>query len=91
MAIDSSYRLVNEKIIKLKKLEFDFANLSEFVKNYLVSQEIIVKIIFDSDNDFIQFEPIEKLFNWRFVASLTKIVLVFRIEASNDNIFFIIL
>ena len=82
MAIDSSYRLVNEKIIKLKKLEFDFANLSEFVKNYLVSQEIIVKIIFDSDNDFIQFEPIEKLFN------LFEECLNFKIDEMSDNVIF---
>ena len=82
MAIDSSYRLVNEKIMKLKKLEFDFANLSEFVKNYLVSQEIIVKIIFDSDNDFIQFEPIEKLFN------LFEECLNFKIDEMSDNVIF---
>ena len=82
MAIDSSYRLVNEKIMKLKKLEFDFANLSEFVKNYLVSQEIIVKIIFDSDDDIIQFEPIEKLFN------LFEECLNFKIDEMNDNVIF---
>ena len=82
MAIDSSYRLVNEKIMKLKKLEFDFANLSEFIKNYLVSQEIIVKIIFDSDNDFIQFEPIEKLFN------LFEECLNFKIDEMSDNVIF---
>ena len=82
MAIDSSYRLVNEKIMKLKKLEFDFTNLSEFVKNYLVSQEIIVKIIFDSDDDFIQFEPIEKLFN------LFEECLNFKIDEMSDNVIF---
>jgi len=84
MAIDSSYRLVNEKIMKLKKLEFDFANLSEFVKNYLVSQEIIVKIIFDDDDDddIIKFEPIEKLFN------LFEECLNFKIDEMNDNVIF---
>ena len=79
---DSSYRLVNEKILKLKKLEFDFDNLSEFVKNYLVSQEIIVKIIFNSDNDVIQFGPIEKLFN------LFEECLNFKIDEMNDNVIF---
>ena len=83
MAIDSSYRLVNEKIMKLKKLEFDFANLSEFVKNYMVSQEIIVKIIFENDDDdFIQFEPIEKLFN------LFEECLNFKIDEMSDNVIF---
>ena len=82
VAIDSSYRLVNEKILKLKKLEFDFLNLSEFVKNYLVSQEIIVNIIFNSDNEVIQFEPIEKLFN------LFEECLNFKIDEMNDNVIF---
>ena len=81
LAIDNSYRLVNEKIIKLKKLEFDFVNLSEFVKNYLVSQEIIVKIIFSSD-DIIQFEPIERLFN------MFEDCLNFKIDDMNDNVIF---
>ena len=82
VAIDSSYRLVNEKILKLKKLEFDFINLSEFVKNYLVSQEIIVNIIFNSDDEVIQFEPIEKLFN------LFEEYLNFKIDEMNDNVIF---
>ena len=81
LAIDNSYRLVNEKIIKLKKLEFDFINLSEFVKNYLVSQEIIVKIIFSSD-DVIHFEPIERLFN------MFEDCLNFKIDDMNDNVIF---
>ena len=81
-AIDSSYRLVNEKILKLKKLEFDFLNLSEFVKNYLVSQEIIVNLIFNNDNNIIQFEPIEKLFN------LFEECLNFKIDEMNDNVIF---
>ena len=82
VVIDSSYRLVNERIMKLKKLEFDFINLSEFVKNYLVSQEIMVKIIFNSDNNIIQFEPIERLFN------LFEDCLNFKIDEMNDNVIF---
>ena len=82
VAIDSSYRLINEKILKLKKMEFDFLNLSEFVKNYLVSQEIIVNIIFSGNDDLIQFEPIEKLFN------LFEECLNFKIDEMNDNVIF---
>ena len=82
VVIDSSYRLVNERIMKLKKLEFDFINLSEFVKNYLVSQEIMVKIIFNDENDIIQFEPIERLFN------LFEDCLNFKIDEMNDNVIF---
>ncbi len=82
VAIDNSYRSVNERILKLKKLEFDFQNLSEFVKNYLVSQEIIVNIIFSNDNNIIEFEPIEKLF------SLFEECLNFKIDEMNDNVIF---
>jgi prefoldin subunit 5 len=82
VAVDSSYRLVNERILKLKKLEFDFINLSEFVKNYLVSQEILIKIIFTTDNNVIQFEPIERLFK------LFEDCLNFKIDEMNDNIIF---
>ena len=39
------YRIVNEKILKLKKFEFDFKILMELLKNYLVCFEIIVKKI----------------------------------------------
>ena len=78
----SSYRLVNERIMKLKKLEFDFINLSEFVKNYLISQEIMVKIIFTSDDNIIQFEPIERLFN------LFEDCLNYKIDEMNDNVIF---
>jgi hypothetical protein len=50
IVINNSYKVVNEKIIKLKKFEFDFANFSEAVKNYLIVQEIIVRNIFSADS-----------------------------------------
>jgi hypothetical protein len=50
--LNNSYKIVNEKIIKLKKFEFDFANMMELIKNYLVVQEIIIKNMFvDSANE----------------------------------------
>ena len=79
--IDSSYKVVNEKILKLKKLEFDYNNLGEFVKNYLVAQEIIVQLIF-KNNTVIQFEPIEKLFK------MVEDSLNFKIDEMNDNVIF---
>ena len=82
VAIDSSYRLVNERILKLKKLEFDFINLSEFIKNYLVSQEIVVKMMFNANNNIIQFDAIEKLFK------LFEDCLNFKIDEMNDSIIF---
>ena len=39
------YRIVNEKILNLKKFEFDFKILMELLKNYFVCFEIIVKKI----------------------------------------------
>ena len=44
-AESDDYRIVNEKILKLKKFEFDFKILMELLKNYLVCFEIIVKKI----------------------------------------------
>ena len=44
--LNTSYRIVNEKVFKLKRLEFDYSNLCEVIKNYIVVQEIIVKHLF---------------------------------------------
>ena len=60
--MNSSYRVVNERILKLKKFEFDMTILNEFIKNYMVSQESVIQIIFNSNNNVIQFEIIEKLY-----------------------------
>lgn len=81
VGINNSYRLVNDKIIRLKKFEFDFINLSEFLKNYLVAQEIVVKLSF-SAKDEIQFEPIEHLFK------LFEDCLNYKIDDMNDDIIF---
>ena len=43
--VNSSYRAVNDRILKLKKFEFDMIILNEFVKNYMVSLETIIKIM----------------------------------------------
>ena len=64
----------------MKKLEFDAQIFTEFIKNYLVSQEITVKIMFNKKN--YQFEPIEKLFN------LLEEYLCYKIEDMNENILF---
>ena len=81
IGINNSYRLVNDKIIRLKKFEFDFINLSEFLKNYLVAQEIVVKMSF-SAKDEIQFEPIEHLYK------LFEDCLNYKIDDMNDDIIF---
>ena len=80
--INSSYRAVNERILKLKKFEFDIINLNEFLKNYLVSQEIILQMIFSNQNNIIQFDVIENLFK------LLEECLNFKIDEMSDNIIF---
>ena len=77
---NNNYNLYNFKIIEMKKLEFDAQIFTEFIKNYLVSQEITVKIMFNKKN--YQFEPIEKLFN------LLEEYLCYKIEDMNENILF---
>ena len=80
--VNNSYRAVNEKILKLKKFEFDVINLNEFVKNYLVAQEIIMQMIFNKSNNVIQFDIIEKLFK------LLEECLNFKIDEMSDNVIF---
>ena len=80
--VNNSYRAVNEKILKLKKFEFDIINLNEFIKNYLVAQEIIMQMIFNKSNNVIQFEIIENLFK------LLEECLNFKIDEMSDNVIF---
>ena len=76
----NNYNLYNVQSNEIKKLEFDATIFTEFIKNYLVSQEITVKIMFNKKN--YQFEPIEKLFN------LLEECLCYKTENMNENIFF---
>ena len=80
--INSSYKAVNERILKLKKFEFDMIILNEFIKNYMVSQESVIQIIFNSNNNVIQFEIIENLYK------LLEDGLNFKIEEMNDSVIF---
>ncbi len=42
----NSYKIVNERILQLKKFEFEFANIMEVFKHYLIVQELVVKGLF---------------------------------------------
>ena len=79
---EGSFKLFNEKIISLKKFEFEFINMNEFIKNYLVSQEITIQIMFDKGQKQLKFEPIESLFN------LVEDGLNYRIDEMDENIIF---
>ena len=51
MNMNNSYKIVNDKIIKLKKLEFDNCTFTEILKHYSIVQELIVKQLYDNNND----------------------------------------
>lgn len=54
--LNTSYKFVNDRIYRLKKQEFDFSNLCEVVKNYILVQEIIVNYLFKEN---VQYEKEE--------------------------------
>ena len=80
--LGGSFKVFNEKILNLKKLEFEFINMSEYIKNYLVSQEITIQLMYKAGKNNIEFEPIDKLFK------LLEDCLSYRINEMNDNIKF---
>ncbi len=57
--LNSSYKIVNEEIIKLKKKEYEHESLVELIKNYLVAAEMIFKI---GKNNEIIFQFLDKLY-----------------------------
>lgn len=56
--LNTSYKIVNEKVVKLKKLEFDYVNLCDVMKNYVIVQEILVNHLFIDQVDCLQEENI---------------------------------
>ena len=80
---DNSFSAFNEKIINLKKLEFEFMNMNEYIKNYLISQEATIQLMNRFSKKSVKFEPIEKLFN------MFEDCLSYRINEMNENIKFI--
>lgn len=43
---NNSYRIIDQKIVLLKKLEFDYNHFIEVLNDYLIAQEVIVKNLF---------------------------------------------
>jgi len=80
--LDNSFKLFNERIISLKKFEFEFINMSEYIKNYLIAQETTIDIMGNMGKKYIKFEPIERLFN------LFEQCLNYRIDEMEQNIIF---
>ena len=80
--LDGSFKIFNERILKLKKLEFEFINMNEYIKSYLISQEATIKLMYKERKRNVKFEPIDKLFN------LLEDCLLYRINEMNENIKF---
>ena len=80
--LNGSFKSVNDKIINLKKLEFEFINMNEYLKNYLIAQETTIQLMNNSSKKSFIFEPIEKLFN------LLEDCLTYRINEMTENIIF---
>ena len=81
--LDSSFKVFNTKIINLKKIESEFMNMNEYIKNYLISQEATIQLMYKFGKNNIKFEPIDKLFN------LFEDCLSYRINEMNESIRFI--
>lgn len=79
---NSEYRIVNDKVISLKKLEFDYSNLCVVVCNYIIVLELITKHLFDP-----QIDNIETYSNRDSVKNKVDVIeqLLFIVE---DTIFF---
>ena len=80
--LDGSFKVFNERILKLKKLEFEFINMNEYIKSYLISQETTIRLMYKEGKRNSKFEPIDKLFN------LFEDCLSYRINEMNENIKF---
>ena len=75
--LNTSYRVVNEKVFKLKRLEFDYSNLCEVIKNYIVVQEIIVKHLF-LDSQQVQKESLSKQDSFKSKIEVLDIFTILR-------------
>jgi hypothetical protein len=54
--LDGSFKVFNERILKLKKLEFEFINMNEYIKCYLISQEATIQIMYNMGKNYIRQE-----------------------------------
>lgn len=58
---DLSYKLVSDKIVRLKKNELDHANMIEIVKNYFIVQEIVTKTLFGNNEEVRKFYHLDRM------------------------------
>ena len=82
------YRIVNEKILNLKKFEFDFKILMELLKNYLVCFEIIVKKIEKEKQGRHKNNLIQLGQEVNIIYNLFEDVIYYKIDELDDDIIF---
>ena len=82
------YRIVNEKILNLKKFEFDFKILMELLKNYLVCFEIVVRKIEKEKIGRNKANLIQLGQEVNIIYNLFEDVIYYKIDELDDDIIF---
>ena len=93
--LNNSFKTVNDRLLKLKRLEYDFTNLTEVIRNFLVVQEILIKMLFfditpetryDIQSDNLKRNRIKILEKIFYMMEET---IFYKCEEFDDNLFFI--
>ena len=82
------YRIVNEKILNLKKFEFDFKILMELLKNYFVCFEIVVRKIEKEKIGRNKANLIQLGQEVNIIYNLFEDVIYYKIDELDDDIIF---
>ena len=82
------YRIVNEKILNLKKFEFDFKILMELLKNYFVCFEIVVRKIEKEKIGRNKVNLIQLGQEVNIIYNLFEDVIYYKIDELDDDIIF---
>ena len=80
----NTYKIVNEKIMALKKFEFDYSIIMELIKNYLVAFEMMFRVI-QSEKNFNNInisQEINELYN------VFEDLIFYKIDEMGDDIIF---
>ncbi len=80
----NTYKIVNEKIMSLKKFEFDYSIIMELIKNYLVAFEMMFRVI-QSEKNFNNInisQEINELYN------VFEDLIFYKIDEMGDDIIF---
>ncbi|MCQ2819854.1 MAG: hypothetical protein MJ252_21525, partial [archaeon] len=91
----SAYKIVNEKILSLKRFEFNFTILMEIVKNYFVALEMILKQIQPDIENENNIDPEEMKGRKGIISDavnhlygIFEEVIYFKIDEMEDDIIF---